>query len=152
MIYQRLTMRTLSTILLILFIIACRTTVASAQVVVIAHPSVPVETIDKADLLDFYTGDTRSWEDDVPVTVFDLKPKGTVKDTFYSFLGKSSSRMKSIWLKRKLSGEGDPPTSFETEEEVLEHVAATPGAIGFVSKGKVGTTVKILVEIGLDEG
>ena len=45
------------------------------------------------------------------------------------------------------------PESFETEAAVLERVALTPGAIGFVQKAHVsGDTVKILVEIKIDEG
>lgn len=127
------------------------TTAASAQVVVIAHAMVPSDTLTKSQLLNLYTGDTTTWENDEDVIVFDLKPRGEVRDTFYSYLGKTSSRMRSIWLKRKLAGEGDPPESFETEEEILEHVAATPGSIGFIRKEKVQENeVRILVEIKLE--
>ena len=104
------------------------------------------------DLLNFYIGDVQSWDDGLAVVVFDLKERGPVRDTFYDYLGKTSSRMRSIWLKRKLSGEGDPPESFETETVVLQRVATTPGAIGFVQKANVRSDdVKILVEIKIDE-
>jgi len=119
------------------------------EVVVIAHPSVPVDTISQAQLLNFYTGDVQSWDNKMQVVVYDLKVRTEVRDTFYDFLGKTSSRMRSIWLKRKLSGEGDPPESFETEEEVVAHVARTQGALGFVSATNVNGAVKILTEIPL---
>ena len=126
---------------------------ASAQVAVIAHKDVPTDSITKDDLLNYYLGDVQSWGDDLDVVVFDLKARGPVRDTFYEYLGKTSSRMRSIWLKRKLSGEGDPPESFETEGELLERVASTPGAIGFVQKSNVNDDmVKVLVEIEIDEG
>ena len=80
---------------LILYILLF-TQVSSAQVAVIAHKSVPIEKISKKQLLDLYTGDIRQWENRKPVIVFDLKIKGEVKETFYDFLGKSPSRMKSI--------------------------------------------------------
>ena len=118
-----------------------------AQVAVIAHKSVPVEKISKSELLDFYSGDIRKWSDGEPVIVLDLKPKGEVKETFYSFLGKSTSRMKSIWMKKMLSGEGGPPEALESEQKMIEKVAATPGAIGFVSQSKVSGEVKVLVTI-----
>ena len=35
-----------------------------SQVAVIAHKSVPIDTIKKSELLDFYTGDIRKWNDD----------------------------------------------------------------------------------------
>jgi ABC-type phosphate transport system substrate-binding protein len=118
-----------------------------AQVVVIAHRSVPSDTITKLQLLDFYTGDIRRWADDQAVVVLDLKPKCEVKNTFYSYLGKKPSKMKSIWLRKMLSGEGQPPESLKSEEELLDKVAQTTGAIGFVSKSKATQEVKILLEI-----
>lgn len=126
-------------------------TACAQEVAVIAHPSVPVDTISQAQLLNYYTGDVQSWDNKMQVVVFDLKVRTPVRDTFYDFLGKTSSRMRSIWLKRKLSGEGDPPESFETEEEMVAHVARTQGAVGFVSVSFVSDAVKILTEIRLED-
>jgi len=121
---------------------------ASAQVAVIAHKGTPNIKINKTTILDFYTGDIRKWSDGNPVVVFDLKNKSDVKIEFYKFLGKSTSRMKSIWLKRMLSGEGDPPESLASEEEMLKKVEKTPGAIGFVDSSKVkGKDIKIILLI-----
>ena len=132
--------------------LACATT-ASAQVAVIAHKDVPANSLTKFQLLEYYSGEELSWpSSDLPVVVFDLKAKGAVKDAFYTYLGRSSSRMKSIWLKRKLAGEGNPPESFQTEEELLHHVASTPGAIGFIHPSKVNGDVKVLIEIDDAEG
>ncbi|KAA3609710.1 MAG: hypothetical protein D8M58_09320 [Calditrichaeota bacterium] len=118
-----------------------------SQVAVIAHNSVSVDSISKSQLLDFYTGDIREWENDFTLIVFDLKPKPGVRDIFYKFIGKSSSRMKSIWLKKVLLGEGDPPEVLETEEEMLKTIAKTPGSIGFVSSDLVDKSVKVLILI-----
>ena len=118
-----------------------------AQVAVIAHRDVPADTVASAQLLDFYTGDLKFWKDGTPIVALDLKPKSAIKKAFYKFLGKSSARMKSIWLKRLLSGEGDPPEAFKSEEELLRKVAATPGAVGFVAREKVDGKVKILAII-----
>ena len=118
-----------------------------SQVAVIAHKSVPVDTIKKSELLDFYTGDIKKWNDKQPVVILDLKPRGDTKKAFYKFLGKSPSRMKSIWLKKMLSGEGDPPMFMSSEEEMLKKVASTPGAIGYVKQAKVSEEVKILIAV-----
>ena len=122
-----------------------------SQVAVIAHKSVPVDTIKKSELLDFYTGDIKKWNDEQPVVILDLKPRGDTKKAFYKFLGKSPSRMKSIWLKKMLSGEGDPPLSMRSEAELLKKVASTPGAIGYVSQAKVSKEVKILLAVTAEE-
>lgn len=124
---------------------------SSGQIVVIAHKSVPMDTIKKSVLLDFYACDIKKWSDGQPIIVLDLKPQSGVKTAFYNYLGKSSSRMKSVWLKKLLSGEGDPPEAMNSEEELSGKVAATAGAIGFVSKAKVRQDVKILLEISAEK-
>jgi ABC-type phosphate transport system substrate-binding protein len=135
-------------IFLIVFFFSICTASAFGQVAVIANPSVPVDTITNTELLDFYSRDIRLWNNNKPVTVFDLKPKGEVKGAFYAFIGKSTSRMKSIWMKKMLSGEGDPPAALDSEENMLKRVASTPGAIGFVQLKSVTPGVKVLAVIG----
>ena len=118
-----------------------------AQVAVIAHKSVPIDQIDKARLLDLYLGEIKKWEDGQPVVLFDLKQKDEARKAFYKFLGKSSSRMKSIWIKNLLSGEGDPPESIKSQDDLLRRIASTAGAIGFIKKENVSDDVKVLVLI-----
>ncbi len=138
--------------ILFIFFILMGWQAAQAQVAVIAHKAVPVDQISSAELLDFYTGDIKLWGNDEAVIVFDLKPKGEVKEVFYKYLGKSPSRMKSVWMKKLLSGEGDPPESMKTEKELLEKVMETPGSIGFVAEDKVTDDVKVLAVITREEG
>ena len=120
---------------------------AEFEVAVIAHESVSADTLSRLQLLDVFAGDVDRWSDGVRVMVKDLKVKGEVRDAFYEFLGKRPSRMKSIWLKRMLSGEGERPESLTSEEDMLASVAKTPGAIGFISKAKVTDSVKLLLLI-----
>ena len=140
-------MKTLAAIILVL---SSALSEVEAQVAVVAHQSVPADTLSSERLLDLYTGDSRTWDGGMPVILFDLKVRDEIKRSFYKFLGKSPSRMKSIWLKRLLSGEGDPPEAFETQEALLEKIAATPGALGYVHLDKVGQSVKIIAIIDLD--
>lgn len=107
------------------------------EVAVIVNKSVPVRSIESAQLLDLYTGDIRMWTNGEPVVVVDLKPDTETKNVFYKFLGKSSSRLKSIWMKNMLAGEGNPPESFTDEQLLLQKVASTPGAIGYVDAATV---------------
>ena len=120
---------------------------AMGQIAVIAHSEVPVDSISKEDLLDYYAGDIREWENEQPIVVFDLKSRLEIREKFFDFLGKSSSRMRSIWLKKLLSGEGDPPDALESEAKVVNVVADTPGSIGFVNLKLINSSVKILMLI-----
>ena len=116
-----------------------------AQMVIIAHKDVPVEQLTQPQLLDFYTGDIKRWKNKDPVIVFTLKPKTAIQDSFFDLLGRTSSRMKSIWMKNMLSGESDPPESLISESAVLQRVSSTPGAIGFVSQDSINDAVKTLM-------
>ena len=117
------------------------------QVSVIANKSVPVDQINSSKLFDMYSGDMKWWDNGEPVVVFDIDPNSEIKTAFYEFLGKSTSRMKSIWLKNLLSGEGDPPEAVKSEEEMLKKVISTRGAIGFVRTSEVNDKVKVLATI-----
>jgi ABC-type phosphate transport system substrate-binding protein len=110
-------------------------------VAVIAHKAVPADTLTRAQLVDLYTGDVKSWSDKTPVVVLDLRTQSEIRDAFYQLLGLTSSRMKSIRLKKLLLGEGEPPEALKSEEEVVKKVASTPGAIGYVSQSKVSGEV-----------
>ena len=116
-----------------------------SQVAIIVHPDVPVDSLTKTNLLDLYTGDIRKWENNQPIITYDLKPKLEIRNEFFGLLGKTSSRMKSIWLKKMLAGEGDPPAALDSEVTILSKIANTPGAIGFVSKSIVNNSVKQIV-------
>lgn len=118
-----------------------------AQVAVIANKSVPEDILSSSKILDFYSKEIRVWNNGESVTVFDLKPKNEVKKTFYNYLGISISRIKSIWLKNMLSGEGDPPKALESEEEMIQKVVETKGSIGYISAEKVNDQLKTLVII-----
>lgn len=104
----------------------------SRAVAVVVHVDVPETSLDRADLLDLYLGDVRFWDDGTRVILFDQRRTTEVKESFYDYLGRSISRMKSLWLRRRLAGEGDPPEALASDADVLTQVAETPGAIGFV--------------------
>ncbi len=134
-------------ILLCLSIFILLSISSNAQIAVIANKSVPESSVSKSELLDLYSGDIKWWGNGDPVIIFDLKKNDDVKKDFYSFIGKTPSRMKTIWMKKMLSGEGDPPDALETENDMLSVVAKTQGAIGFVSLDIIDNSVKTIAII-----
>jgi len=118
---------------------------AHAQVVVIANPSVKAMDVSKAELRDLFSGVTSSltgWSQVVPV----LLKQGPVHDEFLTkYVGKSDTAFRMSWRSLVFSGQGVMPRSLESETAVVEFVARTPGAIGYVSKATPHEGVKILV-------
>jgi ABC-type phosphate transport system substrate-binding protein len=120
---------------------------SAQQVAIIANRSVPADSLSQREVLDIYSGDVRTWKNGVPVVPFDLSQDGVVRDTFYEYLGKKSSRMKSIWMKNLLMGECQPPRTVDNEIKLLDQVSATPGGIGYLSLQSVNDSVKVLTVI-----
>ena len=122
---------------------------AMAQVVVIANKSVPVTSIVSRELIDIYTLNIQRWEDGTRITVYDIKGGGRVKEAFYGFLEIKPEAMKRVWIGKQFSGKAMPPQTEESEQEIVDHVARTPGAIAYVSTGAARgrNDVKIIIEI-----
>ena len=66
-----------------------------------------------------------------------LKPVGTVWIAV-------SSGSKTIARKMVFSGKGCPPKQFRSSEELVDYVADTPGAIGFIQAGRAVKKVKVI--------
>lgn len=147
-----LTKHPIGFVLTTILVALCYATATPAEVAVIANKSVPTDTISQREVLDIYTGEIRQWKNGEPIVAHDMTEEGEVRETFYEFLGRKSSRVKSIWVKNLLMGEGSPPESAKTEQEVLTMVAKTPGAIGFVRSDMADDSVKVLAIISDSNG
>ena len=54
---------------------------------------------------------------------------------------------KRIWIKKKYSSNGREPISVDDELKMLETVASTPGAIGYVRIENLNDDVKVLLTL-----
>ena len=104
---------------------------SAAQIAVVAHQQVPADSLSRRELLDYYTGDIQTWTNGRRVVLYDLRNNEQMRTAFYDYLGKTSSRMKAIWLRRKLSGEGAPPLLADDEHDLVDTISRTEGSIGF---------------------
>ena len=120
--------------------------VAHAQVAVIAHNGVPVDQIDSATLEAIYALDQGKWGDGSRIVRYDLNTDSPVKQAFYSYIGTDAGDIKKVWLRKKLSGEAQPPETIGAAE-VVQKVSSTPSAIGYVSADAVTDGVKVLATI-----
>ena len=118
-----------------------------AQVAVIANKSVSDASLDSKKVEEIYSLKLKTWSDGKSITLFAYKSDNGTVEKFYSSMGKSSSDMKKLWMKLQLTGEGTAPEALGSEDEVLNKVASTPGAIGFVDASKVNGNVKVLLTI-----
>jgi ABC-type phosphate transport system substrate-binding protein len=124
---------------ILLFVLAgtalCRP--ALAQVLVIANPSVGTTEVSKAELRDVFTGAASSVKGTAQVTPVLLKQGAVNEDFLNLYVGKSDSAFRASW--RSL------PRTMDSDAAVVEYVAHTPGAIGYIGKGSPHEGVKTLI-------
>ena len=118
-------------------------TSALAAEVVIANSSVGAAQVDKGTLQSLFLGKT-SRLGDAGVTVATLQ-QGAVHDAFLqAYVGRSPQQFLSHWRKLVFSGQGTQPPAFASEQEMVEFVAKTPGAVGYISDATPHDGVKVL--------
>jgi hypothetical protein len=133
----------------LLFLLALAASVlapcAYAQVLVIANPSVGAAEVSKAELRDVFIGATSSLKGAPQVTPVLLK-QGPVNDGFLDlYVGKSDSAFRAGWRSILFSGQGVMPKTFDSDTAVVDYVAHTPGAIGYIAKTTPHDGTKILI-------
>jgi ABC-type phosphate transport system substrate-binding protein len=117
--------------------------VAAGGVTVIANKAFPAASISKADLKDVALGD-KTAVGGAAVTFVTLESGGAHEDFLKTFVEKSGLQFANYWKQMIFTGKGKPPKAFKSEAELVEFVAATKGAIGYVSAGADTSAVKVL--------
>ena len=120
---------------------------ARAQIAVIVNKSAGISTANASTVSDIYSLSTKEWKDGSPIVVFDQKTDGATRTKFYEFIGKSPIELKKIWMRIQLSGEGKAPAAVSSDDEMVQKVASTAGAIGFVAASKATGDVKVIATV-----
>ena len=132
-------------LVIIIILISVFTVKLQAQISVISNKSVN-ESVNQATLANIYTMVYTKFSSGSKVVVIDNN-ESSIRGKFYSYIGKDPNSVKKEWLKKQLTGEGKAPETLNSDEEVVNKVASTPGAIGYVKSESVNKNVKVLLEI-----
>jgi ABC-type phosphate transport system substrate-binding protein len=117
---------------------------ASAQVLVIVHPGVTVDSVSKAELSKIFTGASNHLFGGSHVTPVLLKDGPDHVQFTTTYTDKSPAALMQAWRGLLFSGEGKIPKIFDSEEAEVDYVAHNPGAIGYIGKNTPHTGVKVL--------
>jgi ABC-type phosphate transport system substrate-binding protein len=116
---------------------------AKAQVIVVANNSVKASDVSKNDLKDVFTGSSTSLGGGGVVPI--LLKAGTAHEEFLqAYIGKNDTAYRAGWRSLVFSGQGSMPKSVDGDAAVVEFVAHTPGAIGYIGKASPHEGVKVL--------
>ena len=141
-------MRTARCLILLLFVSLGSWSVAGAQdVVLVANEGVRITEISIANLRAIFMGTKTRFSDGshaVPVTL----KGGPAHEVFLrNYVGEGPEGFRSQWRKVVFTGQGAMPKAFDSESALIDYVAATPGAVGYVSRTSPQDRVKILAAV-----
>lgn len=119
----------------------------AAEVKVIANPGIRVDSISTSELRKVFLAEQNTLKDGSHVEpVFERT--GATHETFLKvYLGTNSESLESHYGTLVFTGKALMPKSFNSDAEVLEYVAKTRGAIGYVDASASSEGVKVLFVI-----
>ena len=116
----------------------------SQDVVIVVNRTVTVAQISNAQLREIFTG-VRSRLDDGTHAVPVVLKGGPAHEVFlHNHVGDSPEEFRIRWRKAVFTGQNSMPKECASEAVMLEYVANTPGAIGYVSRVGPDSAVKVL--------
>lgn len=116
---------------------------AQAQEVVV-NPSVVQQELSRNSVRAIFGMRLRNWPDGTPVRVFVLNDAHPLHNAFSKkILNIFPHQLRLAWDRLVFSGTGQAPFQVNSEEEMRSLVAATPGAIGYLSETMVNGSVNV---------
>ena len=113
----------------------------------IAHPGVERIPEKREIVRSLFTMQLLRWPDGSPVRVFVLPDENPTHKSFAKkWLGVFPYQLRRAWDRAVFSGTGQAPTEVADEQEMLERVANTPGAVGYISHGVEDERVRFVPE------
>lgn len=118
---------------------------SGSDVVVVAGAGSAVSALSKAQVSDLYLGRSTSLPTGGMAQLIDLPESSPLRDAFYNKVtGKSAAQAKSTWAKLSFTGKGVPPKESSGNDEVKRLVADNKNMLGYIDKGAVDGSVKVV--------
>ena len=117
------------------------------DVVLVANSGVKISQITNAEVRAIFMGTKTRFADGshaVPVTL----KGGPAHEVFLrNYVGEGPEEFRAQWRKVIFTGQGTMPKAFDSESALIDYVAATPGAVGYVSRISQQDRVKLLAAV-----
>lgn len=115
---------------------------ASADLVIIANPSVSVSSLPASQLSRLFLGQSTTMPDGSRAVPLDAS--GDSRNQFYrDILKRQPEQVEKYWARMIFTGKANPPREVRIAD-IKNIVAETPGAIAYIDRSKVDSSVKIL--------
>ncbi|MBN8524886.1 MAG: substrate-binding domain-containing protein [Planctomycetes bacterium] len=129
-------------ILRVSLILSVAALIAAAETVIV-HPGNAAASLSKDDLDAIYNGKKANWPDGAKIVIAVMD--GPVHESFLkAYVGKTSAQFSASWKKIVFTGKAKAPQECKDDAAMAAFVAATPGAIGYVSDAAAAGGAKVV--------
>ena len=113
--------------------------------VIVMNDSTPGTQVNRTTVAAIFLKQAPAWSDGTPTHPVDQSTRNPIRQSFAAdVLGQPIVAVQIYWQRRMSSGITPPPVK-NSDEEVMQFVAATPGAIGYVSEtATLSSGVKVI--------
>jgi len=112
---------------------------------VVVNKSVPVSTFSLEDLQAVFSMQKRNWSKHRQIKVFILPESSQTHQDFVKHgLRMFSHQIRRIWDRMIYSGSGAPPVELSSEKEMINKIANTPDAIGYLSAKPDNENIRVI--------
>lgn len=120
----------------------------SNQVIIVANPSLAIDSINENELSRIYLLRQTFWSDGSPIIALNHAVNNPTRELFTTqVLKQTPSALASHWQQMHFKGK-TPPLVQESDQAVLVFVEKVQGAIGYISSDTpIGNHVKILAKL-----
>lgn len=118
---------------------------AQAEVVVVVSAKSAVGPLTADQASQIFLGKAASFPGGGQAVPID-QADGASRSEFYTKVtGKDSAQVKAYWSKIIFTGKGQPPKEVPGDADVKKLVADNPNMVGYISKGAVDGSVKVVL-------
>ena len=120
--------------------------VRAEAIAVVTHLSTAQESISSEELSRIYLGKSKSFQGGASATPINQADNSKIRQRFEAeVLGMDKRKLKKYWSKLMFTGKGKPPKAMDGDAELLDYIASTPGALGYISGDSLTDKVKVLM-------
>jgi hypothetical protein len=120
----------------------------ASELLVVAHPRVPVEGLNDAELESIFLTLRRYWDGSSVIIPFNLPPRSELRIQFdEAVLRMGPDEVGRYWLDRRVRGGAPPPRQAPDPVTLVRLVARLEGAIGYVPPTVPLDDVRVLLKV-----
>ena len=106
---------------------------AFPDVLIITNPDTELSSLKKKEVKDIFTGKKTLWNGSGKIIIAVLKNSDVHREFLWQFVRKTPAQFRNYWRRKVFTGEGKLPKFFNNEAELVDFVARTKGAVGYIS-------------------